>query len=81
MDTLTLKNPEKYKGYAAHPTKDKTIRQVINASITKCTHLSNWYDLKIEFEDDSRIFYSSSESIRGCKRIFAFYCTAGSKWE
>lgn len=80
MGVLALKNPEKYHGYAKHPTEDKTIRQVVSATITKCAHLSCWYDLKIVFEDDM-VFYSSSGSIKGCKRIFAFQCAAGSQWE
>ncbi|NDV83419.1 hypothetical protein D0T87_15720 [Bacteroides sp. 51] len=78
--TLTLKNPEKYKGYAKHPTQDKTIRQVVNATIAKSKHLSCWYDLRIEFENEV-VFYNSSGSVAGCKRMFAFQCVAGSKWE
>lgn len=79
-EIYTLIAPNEYKGYAAHPTLDKTIRQVIKATITRCTHLSCWYDLKIEFEN-YKIFTSSSGSIKGCKQIFAFQCKAGSKWE
>ncbi|MCD7942827.1 MAG: hypothetical protein LUH50_23745 [Bacteroides intestinalis] len=77
---LLLLNPEKYKGYVCHPTEDRTIRQVLNASITRATDMNNWYDLEILFEDD-HIFESSSATIGGCKRIFAFQCSAGSKWD
>lgn len=41
--------------------------------------MNHWYDLKIVFED-GHIFEDSSASIRGCKQIFAFQCSAGSKW-
>jgi len=78
-DVMILKNPEKYQGFAKHPTEDKTIRKVVKATITKCKHLSSWYDLKIEFEGGF-IFLNSSGSIRGCKQMFAFQCSAGSKW-
>lgn len=77
---LQLLNPEKYKGYACHPTEDRTIRQVLNTTIERCTDLNNWYDLEIVFEGD-HVFEDSSATIRGCKRIFAFQCSAGSKWE
>lgn len=77
---LRLLNPEKYKGYVCHPTEDRTIRQVLNATIERATDMNNWYDFKIAFESD-HIFESSSATIGGCKRIFAFQCSAGSIWE
>lgn len=80
MEKLILKNPEKYKGYAKHPTQDKTIYQVVRASISNCPHLTSWYDLRIEFENDI-VFYNSAGSVKGCKLMFAFQCCAGSKWE
>ncbi|WP_296938342.1 hypothetical protein [uncultured Dysgonomonas sp.] len=76
---MTLLNPEQYTGYAKHPTQDKTLRKVVNSSIRKCEHMSQWYEIRIEFEG-GKIFYSSSGSIKGCKQIFAFQCKAGSKW-
>lgn len=78
-DKLILLNPDKYKGYACHPTEDKAIRWVLNATITRCTYMSNWYNIEIIFEE-GRVFSSSSSSIKGCKQIFAFQCSAGSKW-
>lgn len=77
---LLLLNPEKYKGYACHPTEDKTIRRVLNATITRVTYMNHWYNIEIVFEGD-HVFESSSATIRGCKQIFAFQCSAGSKWE
>ncbi|MFT0294379.1 hypothetical protein [Bacteroides thetaiotaomicron] len=76
---LQLLTPEKYKGYACHPAEDRTTRQVVNATIERCADMNHWYDLKIVFED-GHIFEDSSASIRGCKQIFAFQCSAGSKW-
>lgn len=77
---LLLLNPEKYKGYACHPTEDKTVRQVLSATITRATDMNCWYDIEIVFEGD-HVFESSSATIKGCKQIFAFQCSAGSKWE
>ena len=79
-DKLLLLNPEKHKGYACHPTEDRTIRPVLSATIERCTDMNHWYDLEIVFEGN-HVFESSSATIGGCKRIFAFQCSAGSKWE
>lgn len=79
-DKLLLLNPRQYKGYACHPTEDKTIRRVLNATITRYTYRSSWYNIEIVFEE-GHVFSSSSSSIKGCKQIFAFQCSAGSKWE
>lgn len=77
---LLLLNPEKYKGYACHPAEDRTVRQVLSATITRVTNMNHWYDIEIVFEGD-HVFESSSATIGGCKRIFAFQCSAGAKWE
>lgn len=79
-DKLLLLNPEKYKGYACHPVEDKTIRQVLSATITRATYMNSWYNIEIIFEG-GHVFGSSSSSIKGCKQIFAFQCSAGSKWK
>lgn len=79
-EKLTLLNPEKYRGYASHPTEDKTIRQVLSASIERDTYLNNWYFIEIVFEGE-HIFESASCTIKGCKQMFAFQCSAGSNWE
>ena len=59
---LLLLNPEKYKGYACHPTEDRIIRKVLNATITRATDMNHWYDIEIVFEGD-HVFESSSATI------------------